>query len=103
MEYVWIKKNTYVGKDTHHVHGTTALVVKVDVRLETTLGTQKDHVTGSVDGGPTNNGSTQPAMQGDDLRVGEADGVEHGAAEDQKQDHTTAGNNSVATGVTDLT
>lgn len=97
------QKKTYVGKDTHHVEGTTALVEKVDVGLETTLGTQEGHVTGSVDGGPANNGGPQPAMQGNDLRVGEADGVEHGAAEDQEQDHATASNNSVTTGITDLT
>jgi hypothetical protein len=61
------KKKTYVGKDTHHIEGTTREVIKVDVGLQTTLGTQEDHVTNSVDSGPTNNGSTQPSVEGHDL------------------------------------
>lgn len=92
---------TYVGKDSHHVEGTTRCIIKVDVRLETTLGTQEDHVTSSVDGGPTDNGSTQPSVQRHDLRVGEADGVEHRATKDKEEDHATACNNTVTTGITD--
>lgn len=92
---------TYVGKDSHHVESTTRLVVKIDVRLETTLDTQVDHVTSSVDSGPTDNGSTQPSVQRNDLRVGEADGMEHRATKDKEEDHAAACNNTVTTGITD--
>lgn len=79
-------KQTYPCKHTRHVTSTSGFVSESNVTHKMAIHDQPGTVESSVDSCPAHHGGTEPAVQGDDLRVGETNGVEERTAEDQKED-----------------
>ena len=95
------KKSTYKGKATADIHGGSANIVKVELFRETLVPVVVHHVSNGMQCGPEDDGHTQPAVQGQDLSVGKAQSVEHGATKDENKYDAAGGNGTVATSIAD--
>ena len=90
-------KKTYKCNATTDVHGCTTMVLEVELFGKRVV----KIVANGVDGGPEDNSHTEPAVQGQDLSVGEAQGVQHRSTQNKEEDQPTGGNGSVTAADTD--
>lgn len=92
---------TYKCNATTDVHSCATMVFKVKLFGKRVVKVVEHDVANGVDGGPEDNGHTEPAVQGQDLGVGKAKGVQHRPTQNKEQDQPAGSNGSVAAANTD--
>ena len=88
--------STYQGNESHEVHGGSTIVVEIEVLRKSSIPNIVKEVSDGVNDGPDHNCHTEPAVKRQDLRVSEAERVQHGSSENKEQDEGTTSDRTVA-------